>query len=116
MSGDGPACNAGFEPNPDVSGIGVRTSFYAQAVLLGVFTSLKISWICSLMANETALLAARSNNQNEITDALTTLIVTNLAICVTTLYLGLKSDPDLNLYECVLQHHLQFSFCSILCV
>ncbi|EIN08101.1 hypothetical protein PUNSTDRAFT_135616 [Punctularia strigosozonata HHB-11173 SS5] len=65
-------------PNTDVSGIGVRISFYLQSVLL-------------------SLLAARSASADEITDALSTLIITNLALCVTTMVQSL--EDQLALYD-----------------
>ncbi|KAJ7217267.1 hypothetical protein GGX14DRAFT_602769 [Mycena pura] len=67
-------------PNTDVSGIGVRVSFYLQYTLA-------------------ALSCTVSQEIRDIEDALSTLAVTNMAYCVTTLVLGFKSSPELTLYD-----------------
>jgi hypothetical protein len=106
-------------PNSDISGIGVRVSFYAQAILLGKYLARSEQSVTE-QAYPSALLSTRSPEQAEITDALTTLVVTNLAYSgayselkygpsqadldsVTTLYLGFTSPSALTLYE-----HAQF--------
>ncbi|TFK46503.1 hypothetical protein OE88DRAFT_896385 [Heliocybe sulcata] len=81
-------CSRGPTPNPDVSGIGVRLSFYIQAVLL-------------------AVLSARTSSADEITQNLGTLIVTNMAYAVTTLVLGFTNQPNqLNLYDALVVLYL----------
>ncbi|KZT24781.1 hypothetical protein NEOLEDRAFT_1093604 [Neolentinus lepideus HHB14362 ss-1] len=81
-------CSAGPAPNPDVSGIGVRLSFYIQAVLL-------------------AILSARTSSADEITQNLGTLIVTNMAYAVTTLVLGFTNQANqLNLYDALVVLYL----------
>lgn len=80
MADDCTTCECLITPNPDISGIGVRVSFYLQAILLGmkIIPKLQLPTLTFLVS---ALLAARSPEQAEITDALTTLVVTNLALC-----------------------------------
>ncbi|KDQ54255.1 hypothetical protein JAAARDRAFT_60676 [Jaapia argillacea MUCL 33604] len=89
MSSNSSDCSSFPTPNPDVSGIGVRISFYAQAFLL-------------------ALVSARSSSPDEITNALTTLIATNMAYCVTTMTLGFAngSQNQLSLYDALVVLYL----------
>ncbi|KDQ54253.1 hypothetical protein JAAARDRAFT_60674 [Jaapia argillacea MUCL 33604] len=89
MSSNSTDCSLGPMPNPDVSGIGVRISFYAQAFLL-------------------ALQSARSSSSDEITNALTTLVATNMAYCVTTMTLGFagNSPNQLSLYDALVVVYL----------
>lgn len=74
LSGGGP------QMNTDISGIGVRISFYLQALFL-------------------ALLSARSGSLDEISGALYTLIATNIAMAVTSLILGFKPSPEISFHE-----------------
>ncbi|KAJ6559900.1 hypothetical protein B0H19DRAFT_1260584 [Mycena capillaripes] len=69
--------------NTDISGIGVRVSYYLQTLFLGC-------------------LSARSGSLNEITGALYTLMATNAAMAVTGLILGLKSEPEISLQDAVI--------------
>ncbi|KAJ6570327.1 hypothetical protein B0H10DRAFT_2108502 [Mycena sp. CBHHK59/15] len=75
---------AGPPMNTDISGIGVRVSFYLQTLFL-------------------SCLSARSGSLNEITGALYTLIATNTAMAVTALILGLKPTPEISFHDrCIL--------------
>ncbi|KAJ7432695.1 hypothetical protein FB451DRAFT_1572945 [Mycena latifolia] len=69
--------------NTDISGIGVRVSYYLQTLFLGC-------------------LSARSGSLNEITGALYTLMATNAAMAVTGLILGLKLEPEISLQDAVI--------------
>lgn len=66
--------------NTDVSGIGVRISFYLQTLLL-------------------ACLAVRSSRLKEAKGAMFTLIATNMALAATVLILGLKTNPEITLHD-----------------
>ncbi|KAJ7845796.1 hypothetical protein B0H13DRAFT_2675828 [Mycena leptocephala] len=66
--------------NTDISGIGVRVSFYLQTLFLGC-------------------LSARSGSLDEIAGALYTLMATNTAMAVTGLILGLKSQPEISFQD-----------------
>jgi hypothetical protein len=94
------------DPNPDVSGIGVRVSFYLQSVLLCASPAARFTHRRDPIFP--AVLAARSASADEITDALSTLIVTNLAMCVTTMVQALEND--LTLYEYVFSVGLERPF------
>ncbi|KAE9407754.1 hypothetical protein BT96DRAFT_986397 [Gymnopus androsaceus JB14] len=67
-------------PNSDISGIGVRVSFYLQYVLA-------------------VLSCAASPEVQEVEDALLTICITNIAYCVTTLLLSFRTPPQLTLYD-----------------
>jgi len=73
--------------NVDVSGIGIRVSFYLQDLFL-------------------AYLSARSGSDDEIAGALTLLIVTNMAMASTSLMLGLKPNPDITLFDAIVVLYL----------
>jgi len=75
--------------NNDISGLGVRISFYLQTLFL-------------------AFLCARSTSLDEIIGALYTLIATNMAIAVTSLLLGLKPDPEISLPDALIVFYLLF--------
>ncbi|KAJ7055868.1 hypothetical protein C8F01DRAFT_1157952 [Mycena amicta] len=66
--------------NTDISGIGVRISYYLQTLFLGC-------------------LSARSGSSDEIAGALYTLMATNTAMAVTGLILGLKSQPEIGFQD-----------------
>ncbi|KZP23005.1 hypothetical protein FIBSPDRAFT_1043159 [Athelia psychrophila] len=66
--------------NTDVGGVGVRVSFYLQALFIG-------------------FQAARSGSKEDIRGAEYNLIVTNIAMAVTALFLGLKPNPDISFHE-----------------
>ncbi|KAI5118519.1 hypothetical protein M0805_007688 [Coniferiporia weirii] len=80
-SGGGP------QMNTDISGPGVRISFYLQALFL-------------------ACLSARSGSLDEITGALYTLIATNVAMAVTSFILGFKSEPEISLHDAIVVFYL----------
>ena len=85
--------------NNDVSGIGVRISFYLQTLLLGetsTGTEVVASWLTDLLP---ACLSARSGSPDEITGALYTLIATNMAMAITALILGLRPEPEITFHE-----------------
>ena len=84
--------------NTDISGVGVRISFYLQTLFLGECHGYPLSghqpdWAPS------ALQAARSATQDEIAGAEYTLIVTNVAMAITALILGLKPTPEISFHE-----------------
>jgi len=82
--------------NTDISGIGVRISYYLQTLFLGC-------------------LSARSGSLEEITGALYTLIATNMAIAVTSLILGLKPKPEMSLQDALVVFYLlTLSWCTVL--
>ncbi|KLO17533.1 hypothetical protein SCHPADRAFT_994226 [Schizopora paradoxa] len=81
----GPICPPSM--NTDVSGIGVRISFYLQALFL-------------------SLLSARSGSLDEITDSLYTLVATNMAMAVTSLILGFKENPEISLQDGLIVFYL----------
>jgi hypothetical protein len=86
--------------NTDVSGIGVRISFYLQILFLG--GRLIIAVVYVLHASLTILsacLSARSGSLDEITSSLYTLIATNMAMAVTALILGWKPNPEISFHE-----------------
>ncbi|KAJ7624281.1 hypothetical protein DFH06DRAFT_1445953 [Mycena polygramma] len=73
--------------NSDISGIGVRISYYLQTFFLGC-------------------LSVRSGSVDEITGALYTLIATNTAMAVTGLILGLKPTPEITFQDAVIMVYL----------
>ncbi|PVF99844.1 hypothetical protein CPB86DRAFT_872278 [Serendipita vermifera] len=82
--------NRGGPPmNTDVSGIGVRISFYLQTLFL-------------------AYLSARSNTPEETTSSLYTLIATNSAMAVTALTLGLKPRPEITFHDAIVVFYLLY--------
>ncbi|KAJ6542537.1 hypothetical protein DFH09DRAFT_1173928 [Mycena vulgaris] len=85
------ACNyAGGPPmNTDISGIGVRVSFYLQTLFL-------------------SCLSARSGDLNEIAGALYTLLATNTAMAVTALILGLKPAPEISFHDALVVFYLLY--------
>ncbi|KAJ7221286.1 hypothetical protein GGX14DRAFT_558784 [Mycena pura] len=68
--------------NSDISGIGVRISYYLQTFFLGC-------------------LSVRSGNVNEIIGALYTLMATNIAMAATGLILGFKPQPEISFQDAV---------------
>ncbi|KAJ6479548.1 hypothetical protein C8R47DRAFT_609126 [Mycena vitilis] len=76
------SCDPGHGPsmNTDISGIGVRVSFYLQTLFL-------------------SCLCARSESPDEIAGALYTLLFTNTAMAVTALILGLKPVPEISFHD-----------------
>ncbi|KAF7344024.1 hypothetical protein MVEN_01691800 [Mycena venus] len=76
-------CQDTFSLNTDISGIGVRLSYYLQTLFLGC-------------------LSARSGSLDEIAGALYTLMATNTAMAVTALILGLKPQPEITLQDGVI--------------
>ncbi|KAF7964933.1 hypothetical protein HWV62_1619 [Athelia sp. TMB] len=81
---------AGGPPlNTDISGVGVRVSFYLQTIFL-------------------ALQAARSATQDEIAGAEYTLIATNMAMAITALILGLKPIPEISFHDALVVLYLLF--------
>ncbi|KAJ7135944.1 hypothetical protein C8R44DRAFT_848713 [Mycena epipterygia] len=66
--------------NTDISGIGVRVSYYLQTLFLGA-------------------LSVRSGSLDEISGALYTLMATNTAMAVTGLILGLKPQPEISFQD-----------------
>jgi len=66
--------------NTDVSGVGVRVSFYLQALLM-------------------ALLSAGTESLDEIVTSLYTLVVTNLAMIATAFILGYKAVREITLQD-----------------
>lgn len=85
--------------NLDVSGIGVRISFYLQTLFLGEYCSLYAPSQRALTSSILACLSARSGSLDEITGTLYTLIATNMAMAVTSLLLGLKPQPEISFQE-----------------
>ncbi|KAJ7473618.1 hypothetical protein B0H11DRAFT_2036576 [Mycena galericulata] len=82
-SGEGPPMNT------DISGIGVRISFYLQTLFL-------------------SCLSARSGSLDEITGALYTLLATNTAMAVTALILGLKPTPEISFQDALVVFYLLY--------
>jgi hypothetical protein len=82
----------------------VRASFYIQSVILGaciVFSEKSVRNVLTILSN-TALISVRSTECKEVGDALSTLILTNLAYCAITIYEGFfRKDPSdqLSFYE-----------------
>ncbi|KAJ6508096.1 hypothetical protein DFH09DRAFT_1199344 [Mycena vulgaris] len=80
-------CPHSYSLNPDISGIGVRVSFYLQTLFLGC-------------------LSARSGSLDEISGALYTLMATNTAMAVTGLILGLKPMPEISFQDALVMLYL----------
>ncbi|KAJ7636655.1 hypothetical protein FB45DRAFT_907027 [Roridomyces roridus] len=81
--------NLGPQMNTDISGTGVRVSFYLQTLFL-------------------SCLSARSGDLNEITGALYTLLATNTAMAVTALILGLKPQPEISFHDAIVVFYLLY--------
>jgi len=83
------SCTQGGGPplNTDVSGIGVRISFYLQTLFL-------------------AYISARSGSLDEIIGALYTLIATSMAMAVASLLLGLKPIPEISFHDALVVFYL----------
>ncbi|KAF7358371.1 hypothetical protein MVEN_00887100 [Mycena venus] len=82
------SCNGGAPPmNTDISGIGVRVSFYLQNLLLGC-------------------LSARSASYDEVSGSLYTLLATNTGTAVTALILGLKPTPEISFQDALIVFYL----------
>ncbi|KAJ7926987.1 hypothetical protein B0H13DRAFT_2265716 [Mycena leptocephala] len=73
--------------NTDISGIGVRVSFYLQTLFL-------------------SCLCARSGSPDEIAAALYTLVFTNTAMAVTALILGFKPDAEISFHDALVVFYL----------
>jgi len=73
--------------NTDISGIGVRISFYLQTLFLGC-------------------LSARSRSLDEVTGSLYTLVATNVAMAVSSLILGLKPEPEISFHDALVVFYL----------
>ncbi|KAJ7054544.1 hypothetical protein C8F01DRAFT_1259386 [Mycena amicta] len=73
--------------NTDISGIGMRVSFYLQTLFL-------------------SCLSARSASLEEIMGALYTLLFTNTAMAVTALILGFKRVPEMSLQDAIVVFYL----------
>ncbi|KAJ7060338.1 hypothetical protein C8F01DRAFT_1142329 [Mycena amicta] len=73
--------------NTDISGIGMRVSFYLQTLFL-------------------SCLSARSSSLEEIMGALYTLLFTNTAMAVTALILGFKRVPEMSLQDAIVVFYL----------
>ena len=87
--------------NSDISGIGVRISFYLQTLFLGTRTRFCKLYSSLLIASRLGFLSARSGSSNEIAGALYTLMATNTAMAITGLILGLKPGPEISFQEYV---------------
>ncbi|EJD04506.1 uncharacterized protein FOMMEDRAFT_167676 [Fomitiporia mediterranea MF3/22] len=81
------SCLDAPELNEDISGPGVRISFYLQALFL-------------------SLLSARSGSLEQITGALYTLVATNIALVVTSFILGFKTNPSMSLQDAIVVFYL----------
>ncbi|KZP15426.1 hypothetical protein FIBSPDRAFT_81626 [Athelia psychrophila] len=73
--------------NTDISGVGVRVSFYLQTLFIG-------------------FQAARSGSRDDISGAEYTLIATNIAMAVTALILGLQPEPDISFHDALVVLYL----------
>ncbi|KAF7293808.1 hypothetical protein HMN09_01176600 [Mycena chlorophos] len=82
-------CANGTQPimNTDISGPGVRISFYLQTLFL-------------------SCLFARSESLDELTGALYTLLSTNTAMAVTALILGFKPQPEISFHDALIVLYL----------
>ncbi|KAH8817593.1 hypothetical protein DL96DRAFT_1622857 [Flagelloscypha sp. PMI_526] len=76
-----------LKANPDISGIGIRIAFYIQVACLSAHT-------------------VRVSSAAECGNALSSLVVTNLAYGVTTLVLSAPKNPSLSLYDALVVIHL----------
>ncbi|KAH8825188.1 hypothetical protein DL96DRAFT_1712209 [Flagelloscypha sp. PMI_526] len=79
--------DAVIKSNPDISGIGIRVSFYLQVICLSG-------------------LSVRSSSAVESGNALSSLVVTNLAYAVTTIALGMNPKPSITLYDALVVIYL----------
>ncbi|KAJ6568749.1 hypothetical protein B0H19DRAFT_1256467 [Mycena capillaripes] len=79
--------NGGPQMNTDISGPGVRVSFYLQTLFL-------------------SCLCARSASIDEIIGALYTLLFTNTAMAVTALILGLKPNAEISFHDGLVVYYL----------
>ncbi|KAJ7069249.1 hypothetical protein C8F01DRAFT_1363474 [Mycena amicta] len=77
----------GPQMNTDISGVGVRVSFYLQALFLGC-------------------LFARSVSVDEFQGALYTLLSTNTAMVITAFILGFKRHPDITFHDALIVLYL----------
>ncbi|KAJ7186456.1 hypothetical protein C8R46DRAFT_1057234 [Mycena filopes] len=73
--------------NTDISGIGVRVSFYLQTLFL-------------------SCLSARAESPDEINSALYTLLFTNTAMAVTALILGFGTVPEISFHDALVVYYL----------
>ncbi|KIM74202.1 hypothetical protein PILCRDRAFT_828496 [Piloderma croceum F 1598] len=73
--------------NTDISGIGVRISFYLQTIFL-------------------TCLSMKSQKLLEITGAFYTLIAMNMAVAVTSLILGLRAEPEISFHDVLVVFYL----------
>ncbi|KAJ7759520.1 hypothetical protein B0H16DRAFT_1884890 [Mycena metata] len=92
--------------NTDISGIGVRVSFYLQTVFLGN-TLFSYLVLFQLSANP-GCLSARSTSPEEVTGALYTLLATNTGMAVTAFILGFKSRPEISLHDGLVVFYLLY--------
>ncbi|KAJ7826293.1 hypothetical protein B0H14DRAFT_2817521 [Mycena olivaceomarginata] len=79
--------SGGPQMNTDISGIGVRVSFYLQTLFL-------------------SCLCARSGSPDEIVGALYTLLFTNTAMAVTVLILGFQRNPEITFHDGLIVFYL----------
>jgi len=89
MSDRCPFPNGGPPLNQDIAGTGVRISFYLQTLFL-------------------ACLSARSHSIGEINGSLYTLIVTNIAMAVSALILGLQPNTGISFHDGVVVFYLLY--------
>ncbi|KAJ7233728.1 hypothetical protein B0H12DRAFT_1239251 [Mycena haematopus] len=73
--------------NADISGIGVRVSFYLQTLFL-------------------SCLCVRSGSPDEIAEALYTLLLTNTAMAITALILGFQPTPEISFHDGLIVFYL----------
>ncbi|KAJ7301381.1 hypothetical protein DFH08DRAFT_1090220 [Mycena albidolilacea] len=78
-----PSMSCAHALNSDISGIGVRVSYYLQTLFLGC-------------------LAVRSGSIDEIAGALYTLMATNTAMAITGLILGLKPKAEISFQDAII--------------
>ena len=88
--------------NSDVSGIGVRISFYLQSLFLG--EQLLAHGHCPPWFSTdrlSALLSARSGEVDDVSGALQILVTTNVAYVIASFVSGFSSQPQITYQECV---------------
>lgn len=73
--------------NTDVCGIGVRIAFYLQTFFLACWS-------------------LRSCAPHEVTSALYTVVITNMAMTITVLMLGLKPEPEISFHDALIAFYL----------
>jgi hypothetical protein len=95
-------CSAGPVPNLDVSGIGVRTAVYVQAVAMGTRCRKLLSFALTHVSCALAFVI-REGEVNDREDAVRALSFFNIVFAVGILYCGLNSKPSITLYECVIE-------------